>query len=131
VIEGTELTRYHREVFIILFCPLNFIFEIQKSLQERLLCRRRYLCKKQTIDFSLSLAMDADQSGDRKKPAASTPRSSDRIPVASQKELEIIRECLFEARWFRSVPMASVAAASVFYLVRKGSAAKKSCSELE
>jgi hypothetical protein len=29
------------------------------------------------------------------------------------------------------VPMASVAAASVFYLVRKGSAAKKSCSELE
>ena len=46
--------------------------------------------------------------------------SKDRMPVASQRELEIIRSCLIEAFWFRALPMASAAAVAVFYLIRKG-----------
>lgn len=42
------------------------------------------------------------------------------VPPASPKEIEIIRECLFEAFWFRSLPMATIAGASVLYLIRKG-----------
>jgi hypothetical protein len=56
---------------------------------------------------------DGDQDG--KKPA-----TAGRIPTASQKELEIIRECLFEALWYRSMPMASLSGAAVFYLIKKG-----------
>ena len=60
---------------------------------------------------------EEDNHGDGDARPAAT---RDRIPVASEKELEIIRECLFEALWFRSVPMASTTAATVFYLIRRG-----------
>ena len=65
---------------------------------------------------------DTDGDGVDAKPA-----TRDRIPAASERELEIIRECLFEAFWYRSVPLASSTAASVFYLIKKGEKSHALC----